>query len=122
MREFILGILGGLASLLAASCCIVPTLFVVFGVSAGSLSFLKNLEPYRIYFLLVAYIAVGYSFYKLYLKNFIKEKIFKKSAIECDCEEPNWIQKVSKGITWTALILLLIATFYPYVLEKVYGG
>ena len=69
MREFIFGILGSLASLLAASCCIVPTLFVVFGVSAGSLSFLKTLEPYRIYFLIIAYIAVGYSFYKLYLQK-----------------------------------------------------
>ena len=122
MREFLGSLVGTFASLLAASCCVVPTLFVVFGVSAGSLSFLSALEPYRWYFLAVAYIAVGYSLYKLYLKNWVKEKLFKKPAIECACEEPGWTQKLSKGVTWFALVLLVFATFYPYVLEKIYGG
>ncbi len=122
MREFFGSLVGTFASLLAASCCVVPTLFVVFGVSAGSLSFLSALEPYRWYFLAVAYIAVGYSLYKLYLKNWVKEKLLKKPAIECACEEPDWTQKLSKGVTWVALVLLIVATFYPYVLEKLYGG
>ncbi len=122
MREFLGSLVGAFASLLAASCCVVPTLFVVFGVSAGSLSFLSALEPYRWYFLAVAYIAVGYSLYKLYLRSWVKEKLLKKPAIECACEEPSWTQKLSKGVTWVALILLVFATFYPYVLEKLYGG
>ena len=122
MKEFLGSFIGSIASVLAASCCVVPTLFVVFGVSAGSLGFLSALEPYRWYFLAVAYVAVGYSLYSLYLKNWLKEKILKKPAVECACEEPSWTRKLSKGITWTALVLLIIATFYPYVLLKIYGG
>lgn len=122
MREAIGSIVGTIASLFAASCCIAPTLFVVFGVSAGGLGFLQSLEPYRWYFLAVGYIAIGYSLHNLYLKSWIKEKIFKKPAVECACEEPSWTRKLSKGITWTALVLLVFATFYPYVLTKIYGG
>ncbi|WP_457601297.1 mercuric transporter MerT family protein [Hydrogenivirga sp.] len=122
MREAIGSVVGTVASLLAASCCIVPTLFVVFGVSAGSLSFLNVLEPYRWYFLMVAYVAVGYSLYKLHLKGWVKERLFKKPAVECACEEPSWTRKLSKSLSWVALILLIFATFYPYVLEKIYGG
>ena len=122
MREFLGSLVGTFASLLAASCCVVPTLFVVFGVSAGSLSFLSALEPYRWFFLTVAYIAVGYSFYRLYLRNWVKERLLKKPAVGCACEEPDWTQKLSKGVTWVALVLLIVATLYPYVLEKLYGG
>ncbi len=117
MREVISGLFGTIASLLAASCCIGPTLFVVFGVSAGGLGYLTVLEPYRPFFLLIGYIAVAYSFYKIYLKNRIK-----KSGPECACEEPYWIRKLSKGVTWTALFLLIFATIYPYILIKIYGG
>ncbi len=117
MREMISSIFGSIASLLAASCCIGPTLFVVFGVSASGLGSLSILEPYRPLFLLIGYTAVAYSFYKLYLKNRIK-----KGTPECACEEPSWTRKLSKGIMWTALLLLLFATIYPYVLEKIYGG
>jgi len=122
MKELLGSLVGTFASLLAASCCIVPALFVVFGISAGSLSFLSVLEPYRWYFLTVAYIAVGYSLHKLYLKNWVKEKILKKPVVECTCKEPDWPQKLSKGAIWFALVLLVIATFYPYVLEQLYGG
>ncbi len=117
MREAVSGVVGTVASILAASCCVVPSLFVVFGVSAGSLSFLSALEPYRWLFLGIAYISVGYSLYRLYLK-----RLLRKAEVECACEELKWTQRLSRGITWFALVLLVFATFYPYVLEKVYGG
>ena len=121
MREAVGSFVGAVASFLAASCCVGPTLFVVFGVSAGSFSFLSVLEPYRWYFLGVAYIAVGYSLYKLYLRNWVRERLLKKPAVECACEEPSWTQRLSKGVTWVALVVLIFATFYPYVLLKIYG-
>ncbi len=115
-KETITGALGTIAALLGASCCIAPTLFVIFGVSLGSFGgTLSALEPYRWYFLAVGYIAVGYSIYSLYLKNWVKEKILKKPAIECACEEGN-LNKVSKVLTWISLVLLIVATVYPYIL------
>ena len=122
MRETFGGIVGGIASLLATSCCIAPTLFVVFGVSVGGLSSLRVLEPYKPIFLLVGYLAVGYSLYRFYLKDWFMEKVLKKHTVECACEDPNWAKRFSKGVTWVALVLLVFATFYPYVLEKLYGG
>ena len=115
-KETITGALGTIAALLGASCCIAPTLFVIFGVSLGSFGgTLSALEPYRWYFLAVGYIAVGYSIYSLYLKNWVKEKILKKPAIECACEEGR-LNKVSKVLTWISLVLLIVATVYPYIL------
>ncbi len=115
-KETITGALGTIAALLGASCCIAPTLFVIFGVSLGSFGgTLSALEPYRWYFLAVGYVAVGYSIYSLYLKNLLKEKILKKPAIECACEEGR-LNKVSKVLTWISLVLLIIATVYPYIL------
>ncbi len=115
-KETFSGIIGTIAALLGASCCIAPTLFVIFGVSLGGLGgTLSELEPYRWWFLGIGYIAVGYSFYSLYLKNWFKEKILKKPAIECACEEGT-LNKVSKVLTWISLVLLIIATVYPYVL------
>ncbi len=122
MREAIGSVIGTVASLFAASCCIAPTLFVVFGISVGGLSSLQFLEPYRWYFLGVGYLAVGYSLYNLYLKGWIKGRFLKRPTIECACEELGWTRKLSKGITWVALVLLIVATFYPYVLTKIYGG
>ncbi len=120
-REGFSALLGTLASFFAASCCVGPTLFVLFGTSLGGLGFLSFLEPYRPYFLLAGYLAVGYSLYSLYLKRVVKENLLKKPAVECACEE-SITNRISKGITWLALLLLIVATFYPYVLEKVYGG
>lgn len=115
-KETFSGIIGTITALLGASCCIAPTLFVLFGVSLGSFgSTLSSLEPYRWYFLAVGYIAVGYSVYSLFLKNWIKEKILKKPAIECACEEGT-LNKVSKVLTIISLVLLIVATFYLYVL------
>ena len=111
-KETFTGALGTIAALLGASCCIAPTLFVIFGVSLGSFGgTLSALEPYRWYFLAVSYIAVGYSIYSLYLKNWV----FKKSAIECACEEGT-LNKISKFLTWISLVLLIVATVYPYIL------
>lgn len=39
------GVIG--AALLAASCCLAPALFILFGVSAGALTRFTALEPYR---------------------------------------------------------------------------
>lgn len=113
MRETVSSLLGLVASFLSASCCIAPTLFVVLGISTGSLSFLNLLEPYRFYFLAIGYTAVGYSFYKSFIK---------KPNIDCACEEGVKSYKLRKGLTLMAFVLLLVSTLYPYILAKIYGN
>jgi len=50
-------------AVLASTCCIAPLLFLLFGVGAGSLSFLKPLAPYHDLFSLVAVAVIGYLWY-----------------------------------------------------------
>lgn len=113
MRETVSSLLGLVASFLSASCCITPTLFVIFGVSTGSLSFLNLFEPYRFYFLAIGYIAVGYSFYKGFIK---------KPNIDCVCEEGIKSYKLRKVLTLMAFVFLVVSTLYPYILAKIYGN
>ncbi len=120
-KENTSNIVGTFATLLAASCCVGPTIFVVFGASVGSLGFSGVLAPYRPIFLLIGYVAIGYSLYKFYLKDYFKEKLLKKPRIQCACEEPTWINKFSRVTTWVAFVLLVIATVYPYMLVKIYS-
>jgi len=58
-----------IASLLATSCCVGPAIFVVFGTSIGFLGKFSFLEPFTPFFLGAAVLMLGFSFWKLYLKN-----------------------------------------------------
>ncbi|MGV7223793.1 MAG: mercuric transporter MerT family protein [Nitrospinales bacterium] len=58
-----------LASFLAASCCIGPAIFVIFGTSASFMSSFTFLEPLRPYLHGTAILLLGFSFWKLYLNN-----------------------------------------------------
>jgi len=54
-------LIGGVVSaFLASTCCLGPLLFLLFGVSAGSLGFLDRLAPYHAYFALVAVAVVAW--------------------------------------------------------------
>jgi len=58
-------LIGGavITAVLASTCCIGPLLFLLFGVSASSLSFLKPLAPYHDLFSLLALGVIGYLWY-----------------------------------------------------------
>jgi len=92
-------------ALLAVSCCIGPAVFVIFGTSIGFLSRLTVLSVFRPYFLAAAFILLGYSFWKLYLK---KEK--------CGCIADKRAQILSRVIFWAGLVLTVSAlAFYKIV-------
>src|SRR5215469_6337239 len=57
------GILAGLA---AASCCVVPFLLFLAGISGAWIANLTALEPYRPYFAGIAIGGIGYGFYRVY--------------------------------------------------------
>ena len=60
-RTFYSLLVGGLVSaVLASTCCLGPLLFLLFGVSVGSLSFLEWFAPYHDWFSLAAVTVVGY--------------------------------------------------------------
>lgn len=98
-----------MASLLATSCCIGPAIFVVFGTSIGFLGKLTFLEPLRPYFLGGAFLMLGYSFWKLYLKK-----------PDCACEEDIRTRKIARGILWFGVVALVFAASFQRVFLWIY--
>lgn len=98
-----------LASLLAASCCIGPAIFVVFGTSVGFLGRLSFLDPLRPYLLDIAFLTFAYSFWKLYLKR-----------PDCECVESFKARKVARGIFWVGFAALVFAASFGKVIIWIY--
>ncbi len=73
-KRFYSLLLGGIISaILASTCCLAPLLFLLFGVSVGSLSFLQYFSPYHNYFSVGAIGIVGWLWFDWYSKR--KDKV-----------------------------------------------
>jgi hypothetical protein len=97
------------ASFLAASCCIGPAIFVIFGTSASFMSSLSFLEPLRPYLLGAAILLLGFSFWKLYLKK-----------QDCNCEKDFRSRKVARGIFWVGIVAFVFSASFQSVLLHLY--
>ncbi|MDP2735605.1 MAG: mercuric transporter MerT family protein [bacterium] len=98
------------AALLAATCCIGPVLFVLFGASFAFLGKLSFMEAFRPYFLGMAGIMVSYSFWKLYLKK-----------SDCACPADIRIRRISRLIFWVSLVVVLLAVFSQTIILWLYS-
>jgi len=61
-----------ISAILAASCCLAPLLFLIFGVSVSSLSFLQIFAPYQAYFSIASagmILYLWYDYFKLQKKS-----------------------------------------------------
>ncbi len=99
-------------SVLIASCCIAPTLFLVFGVSIGALGALSALEPYQPYFIGAVVLALG----------FAGHQIFRSADIEADCGNDacapdSRSRRLTRWFFFLAVVLFMGAASYPYVLN-----
>src|SRR3972149_4543128 len=64
MNRVTMGNIGALvSSFFVGSCCLGPTMFVLFGISVGGLNFFTSLERFRPLFILVAFLFLGYAFF-----------------------------------------------------------
>lgn len=100
---FLVILAGFVGALLSASCCLVPTLFLLFGVSFAGVINVAALEPYRPLFTLVAVALLSLGFYQMVIKK----------QIECDCE-PTRTAKVLQLLFWVLFVLTLAALLFPY--------
>lgn len=98
------------AALLAATCCIGPVLFVLFGASFAFLGELSFMEAFRPYFLGLAILMAGYSFWKLYLKK-----------SECACPADIRIRKISRRLFWAGFVVVLLVLFSKNILLCLYS-
>lgn len=110
-RSAVLVLSGALVTaLLSASCCLVPTLFMVFGISFAGIINVAALESYRWIFTSLAVVMLGTGFYRMVIKK----------QIECDCE-PSLTSKILLLLFWALFLLSLAALFYPYYEGWIWG-
>lgn len=103
---------GGLAAILASTCCLGPLVLVALGLSGAWIGNLTRLEPYRPFFIVGALIALF----------FAGRQIFRpaqacKPGEVCAVPRTRRVYKIVFGIV---SVLVLIALVFPYVVKFFY--
>jgi len=104
--------LGGLAAILASTCCLGPLLLVSLGVSGAWIGDLTALEPYRPFFIGAALLALAFA----YRRMFRPLQACKPGEV---CALPQ-VRTTYKLIFWVVAVLVLVALLFPYVLPLFY--
>lgn len=103
---------GGLAAILASTCCLGPLLLVTLGFSGAWIGNLTVLEPYRPLFIGVALVALFFAWRRLF-----------RPARACEpgelCATPR-VRSLYKLIFWIVVALVAVALGFPYVLPWFY--
>jgi mercuric ion transport protein len=103
---------GGLAAILASTCCLGPLVLVTLGISGAWIGNLTVLEPYRPIFIGAALVAMYFAWRRIY-----------RPAQACKPGEVCAIPQVGrtyKIIFWVVAALILVALGFPYVLPLFY--
>lgn len=103
---------GGLAAILASSCCLGPLLLVTLGFSGAWIGSLRALEPYRPWFLGAALIALFFAYRRIF-----------RPVRDCQpgevCALPQ-VQRTYQRLFWIVAALTAVALGFPYVLPLFY--
>ncbi len=103
---------GGLAAILASTCCLGPLVLVTLGLSGAWIGTLTVLEPYRPLFIGAAFIALF----------FAGRRIF-RPAKRCEPGElcaVSRTRRIHKIVFGIVSVLVLIALVFPYVVKFFY--
>ena len=103
---------GGLAAILASTCCLGPLVLVAQGVSGAWIAKLTVLEPYRPLFIGTALVALFFAWRRIYRPT----HSCKPGEV---CAIPQ-VQATYKLIFWIVAALVLVALGFPYVLPFFY--
>jgi len=97
---------GGLAAILASTCCLGPLVLITLGFSGAWIASLTALEPYRPLFIGAALIALFFAWKRIW-----------RPASACKpgevCAVPQ-VRRAHKLLFGGVLILVLIALAFPY--------
>lgn len=105
-------LVGGLAAILASTCCLGPLVLVALGFSGAWIGNLTRLEPFRPFFIAGAFLAL----------LFAGRRIFRpahacKPGEVCALPRTRRIYKIVFGVVSA---LVLIALVFPYVVRLFY--
>jgi mercuric ion transport protein len=105
------GVIG--AALLAASCCLAPALFILFGISASALTQLGVLEPYRPAFIAAGGLCLAAAGWWIYGRR-------ERAAEACgddQCAVDSPRQRRTRLLFWISAAAFAVAVIYPYALS-----
>lgn len=103
---------GGVAAILASTCCLGPLVLVALGFSGAWIGNLTALEPYRPLFIGSALLALF----------FAGRRIFRAARV-CQPGEACVVSRARltyKVLFWIVFALVLVAVAFPYVLPLFY--
>jgi mercuric ion transport protein len=102
---------GGLAALLASTCCLGPLVLLMLGVGGAWIGNLTALEPYRPLFIGIAVVALAFAY----------RRVFR--SLSCAdgsvCTAPP-VRATYKALFGLVAVLTLIAVSYPYLAPLFY--
>lgn len=103
---------GGLAAILASTCCLGPLVLMALGFSGAWTGNLTALEPYRPIFIGVALVALFFAWRRIF-----------RPAAECKpgevCALPQ-TGRAYKALFWIVAGLVLVALAFPYIAPVFY--
>jgi mercuric ion transport protein len=103
---------GGLAAILASTCCLGPLVLLILGISGAWIANLTALEPYRPIFIGVAVVALILSYRHVF-----------HPAGACQpgaaCAVPR-VRTAYRALFGLVVVLLLIAVSYPFLAPLFY--
>lgn len=105
-------LVGGMGAILASLCCIGPLIIVSLGVGGAWMGSLTVFEPYRPYAMGTTVFALGYAFYKLYLRP-------KECKIGEACGTPTSL-KIQKKVFWVITVMILALLTLPWYVQIFY--
>lgn len=104
--------LGGLAAILASTCCLGPLILVALGLSGAWIGNLTRLEPYRPFFIAGALMALFFAGRRTF-----------RPAKRCEPGEVCamlQIRRAHKTLFGIVSALVLVALVFPYVVKFFY--
>ncbi len=103
-------IAGGVAAILASTCCLGPLVLVTLGVSGAWIANLTALEPYRPYFIVAAIVALF----------FAGRRIWRPACKPGEvCAAPQ-VRRSYKALFWLVTALAIVALVFPLLAPGLY--
>ena len=102
------------ASLLIASCCLAPAIFLLFGISLGALGALSGLEPYRPIFIAAGGLALLYAAWRIHRTAPTAEDA---ACADGACAPGGPARSRARRLLAGALLIYGLSIVYPYALE-----
>ena len=103
---------GGLAAILASTCCLGPLVLIMLGFSGAWIGSLAALEPYRPIFIGVAVVALFFAWRRIW------RPVAVCTSAEI-CAVPQ-VKRAYKFLFGVVAVLVLIALGFPYVAHWFY--